>query len=161
MRLELNKADAETVFSALEQVARKGQNVYVEWQRDCKTRKTMQAEVTKRVRAAVRYGVNYANIASIKTAIADGLRGEVESLPWGQWRTGYENRIIDQTGNEYCRLAASTFASMRRDITWYLNGTIATFAQVKPYLLSSELPTGETPTVFTVKPQTIIAVGAE
>ena len=162
MNIKLNRASAVEVFAALEQVANKGQNVYVEWQRDCKLRKSAEGvTVQKLVRAPVRYGVNYGNMASVKGAIAEGLRGEVESLPWGTWRTGYESRIIDHKETEYCRFAAGTFANMQHTASYTLNGTPATFEQVRPYLLASELPSGDTPLVFTVKARDITSVGAD
>ena len=162
MNIKLNRASAVEVFTALAQVANKGQNVYVEWQRDCKLRKSAEGiTIQKLVRAPVRYGVNYGNLSTVKSAIAEGLRGEVESLPWGTWRKGYESRIIDHKETEYCRFAAGTFANMQRSAEYTLNGTPANFEQVRPYLLASELPNGEVPLVFTVKARDIVSVGAE
>ena len=161
MRIELKTPSAEQVFNALSSVAYKGQNIYVEWTRDAKTRKACDAIVTKSVRAAVRYGVNYANMASVRDAIASGERGEVESLPWGQWRNGREGMIIEHNGKEYCRFACGTFANMKRDVEWTLNGKASSFEQVKPFLLASELTSGETPQVLALNAQTITAIGAE
>jgi len=162
MRIELNQtASAEQVFTALEQVGNAGTNIYVEWQREAKTRKEANVTVAKIVRAPIRYGINYANLAVVKDAIADGLREEVQPLPWGQWKAGFVNRIITHKGNEYCRFSAASFANLRRSTEWSLNGKAVDFATVRPYLLASEISNGETPLVFTVKASAITAVGAK
>jgi hypothetical protein len=158
-RIELNgKADAETIFAELKNVANKGANVYVEWLRDAKTRKDCQQRIQKRVIAPVRYGIAYANIGEVKNAIASGLREEIQPLPWGTWRKGFENMIIDHKGIEYCRLAAGTFENMTRQTEWTIDGKPATYEQALPFLLASEKPTEEKPLVFCVKADSLQAI---
>lgn len=160
MRVEFKQSvKAADIFRTLALVANKGQNVYVEWTRDAKTRKDSQVVVTKTVRAQVRYGVNYANMGAIRDGIEAGEREEVQPLAWGHWRKGYVNRIIDHNGVEYCRFACGTFANVPRHVSYTLNGKPATFEQVKPHLLASELPSDEKPLVFNLRAETITAVG--
>jgi hypothetical protein len=163
MRIELNgNGNAEQVFSALGTVANRGASVYVEWLRPLKTLKTTTQSVSKRVRVGVRYGVDYANIATVRNAIEAGERGEVESLPWGEWRKGREGLIIDHKGQEYCRLAAGTLRNMVRSTVYFVDGNEVDESFVRPLCLASEFrERDEAPTVFNVKPQTVLSVGRE
>lgn len=161
MLIELDrKCNAAQVLEAMKMAGSKGANIYVQWRRDMKTRKGTEATVEKVVTAPVRYGVDYANMSAVKSGIAAGTRGEVESLPWGQWREGYEGLVIDHKGQEYVRFAAGTFANMKRSSSYLLNGKPATQADIEPLCLASEFrDNDETPTVFNVKPGTITAIG--
>ena len=163
MRIELKTPSAEQVFNALSSLAGKGQNVYVEWTRDAKTRKAFDVTIRKHVRAGVRYGIDYSHVSSVRDAIADGSRDEVGPLPWGQWRSGRVNQIIDHNGKEYVRLAVGTFANMKRTVSWELNGMPSSFEAVKPYLLASEVPKedDEKPVIMNLHASDITAVGAE
>lgn len=163
MKIELNgNGNAEQVFSALGTVANRGASVYVEWLRPLKVLKTTTQSVSKRVRVGVRYGVDYANIATVRNAIEAGTRGEVESLPWGQWRKGREGLIIDHNGQEYVRLAAGTLKNMERSTVYFLDGNEVDESVVRPLCLASEFRERDTEVVvFNVKPQTVLSVGRE
>lgn len=162
MRIELNKqANAEMVFQALHQVAPKGANVYITWERECKTRKDVNCIVTKRVTAPIRYGISYGNIRAIKDAIQSGERDAVQPLASGQWRKGFENLIIDDKDKEKCRFEVSSFANMKRTSEYFIDGIPTTFDSVSSMLLASEIKKKSSLLVFDLNPKNIIAVGAE
>lgn len=51
---------------------------------------------------AFRAGIDYANLSVVKEGIENGERGEVESLPWGEWvEFPYH---INHKGKDYVRL---------------------------------------------------------
>lgn len=62
-------------------------------------------EVVKIVKAVVRFGVNYGNMASVKQKAAQkaalGLATSMNSLPWGFWKTRF---LIENKGQLYVRL---------------------------------------------------------
>ena len=140
-----------------------GQNIKITWQRVCKTRKSSASDViiAKRTSAWVRSGINYANLQDIRNAVERGEREPVEGLPWGQWREGYANYIIDHNQTEYIRLYPATFDNLRNTVEYTLNGMPATYAEVEPYLLSSEKhnPNDEKPACFTVKAESVLSIG--
>lgn len=145
MIIELDRtANASQVVTALQMAGRKGSNIYVQWQRTCPLKKSAPSGVTveKVVTAPVRYGVDYANLATVKAGIEAGVRGDVEALPWGTWRKGYEGLIIDHVKDgkpvEYIRFTGASFASMEHKTTWLLNGAESDLATVKQYLPSDQ-----------------------
>jgi hypothetical protein len=117
--------------------SRKGQHVRATWQRVCKTFKDCPLLIVKRTSAYVRAGIEYANLAVVKDAVANGERSEVESLPWGEWLK--YPFIISHKGKEYVRLYPATFANLATpSVEWSIDGKPADYAQVEPYLLASE-----------------------
>jgi len=139
---------------------RAGQHVKVTWQRNAKTRKSWEGGIiTKTTTAWVRAGIAYANLSHIKEGVEQGLREEVQSLPWGQWRDGLENYVIDHKGQEYVRLYPAVFDNLTPHVEWRLNGEPTTFEACEPYLLASERPQDKEADCFTVKAQDIIQIG--
>lgn len=70
----------------------------------------------KRTTATVRYGINYKNIASVKSRFqAKYQNGEIDTppsevkheLPWGQWKEGHEGVLIEHKGKDYLRVYTS------------------------------------------------------
>lgn len=63
-------------------------------------------EVVKMVKAVVRFGVNYGNMASVKQKAAQkaalGLATSMNSLLWGTWKNRF---LIENKGQLYVRLA--------------------------------------------------------
>jgi len=55
--------------------------------------------------AVVRAGIDFANLSSVKEGIANGERGEVQSLPWGEWKQF--PYVISHKDKEYIRLYPS------------------------------------------------------
>ena len=138
-----------------------GQHVQATWQRIAKTAKSFDGIVAKRTTAWVRSGINYSNLADVRSAIEAGEREPVQSLPWGQWREGYANYIIDHKDNEYIRLYPATFANLATpSVQWLLNGVPATYAQVEPYLLASEKRhDDDKPACFTINAENVLSIG--
>jgi hypothetical protein len=58
--------------------------------------------LAKQTTAVCRVGIDYANLKSVKDAIAAGERGDVEPLPWGTWQDF--PYTIEHKGNMYVRL---------------------------------------------------------
>lgn len=140
-------------------VTRKGQHVRATWQRVAKTFKDCPLLIVKRTSAYVRAGIEYANLALVKDGIANGERGEVESLPWGEWAK--YPFIITHKGKEYVRLYPATFANLATPtVEWSIDGKPATYAQVEPFLLASEKRKDdeEKPLCFTLKAEDVIAL---
>ena len=127
------------------------------WQRDAKVKKDCPfTSVQKQTVAYVRAGIDYSHLASVKSGVANGERGEVESLPWGEW--SMFPYIISHKGNEYVRLYPPVFGNLRPITQWFANGSPIEFSAVRPYLLASEMPKDEGPQCFTLKAESIIAI---
>lgn len=102
----------------------------------------------------VRLGIQYANLSSVKVAIENGERGEVGSLPWGNWVEGYENLLISHKDSLYVR-----FYSAPNDVhTKYLvDGKEVSKETYKGYLTPSDAKRTSSDTM-TVKLDNIIEV---
>ena len=137
---------------------KKGQHISATWQRQAKTLKNCGVVVGKRTKVFVRSGINFANISEVKNGISQNERGEVQALPWGTWREGFFPYIIDHKGVEYVRLYPSAFDNLKPSVEWTIDGKPATFDQVKPFLLASELPKDEKPLCFTVKAESVLEI---
>lgn len=134
-----------------------GQHIQVAWQRQCKVRSGSPV-VTKQTIAFVRAGIDYANLGAVQTEIANGERGAVESLPWGQWQKF--PYVIEHKGVEYIRLYPASFGNLKPNVMYYINRQPVEFDTVKAFLLASELPKqGEDkPLCFTIKAESIISI---
>src|SRR6266404_5110984 len=92
----------------------KGQHLPVTWQRHVKTYRECPHVIAKRVTVYVRAGIDYANLKQVKEAISAGIRGPVDPITYGNWRTGFFPFIIDHerkdgSYNEYLRLYPAVF----------------------------------------------------
>lgn len=99
----------------------KGQFLSVEMDKDeteAASAASRKAGITlrKRTKMVVRTGVQFANLSSVKEGIANGERGEVQSLPWGKWLV-YPYAIFHK-GKEYVRftLGANTRPSCEYEV---------------------------------------------
>jgi hypothetical protein len=139
-----------------------GQHVSVVWQRAAKVVKSCPFLIVKRTAAWVRSGINYTNLQSVRDAIEAGTREAVEGLPWGQWREGFANYIIDHKDKEYVRLYPASFDNLSHpQVEWLVDGKPATYAQVEQYLLASEKHKEEDkPACFTVNTENVLSVGS-
>jgi hypothetical protein len=140
---------------------RKGQHVKVTWQRPAKTLKDCALTIAKRTSAYVRAGIEYANLATVKEAIASGERDEVQSLPsWSEWVQYPFISRHKQTGQEYVRLYPAVFANLKPEVEWSIGGKPATYAECEPYLLASEKrkDDDERPACFSLKAEDVIAI---
>lgn len=139
-----------------------GQHVNVSWSRKAKTRGSCPFEIIKHTSAFVRTGIKYANLQAVKSEIAAGNREQVGQLPFGHWRPGFENYIIDHNGTEYVRLYPASFDNLSEpQVSWTMDGITATFDDVKLYLKRSEDKREHQSACFTVKAEDINSVGAE
>lgn len=147
---------AQDIVNALK--TRKGQHVTATWTRNLKTRADVAVVVTKQTTAHVRAGIDYANLASVKRDVESGERGEVQSLPWGEW-TQFPF-IISHKGQDYVRLYPATFANLKPVVEYRIGGKLASVEEVKPLCLASEFrESGEAPACFTLKADSILSVG--
>ena len=144
---------AEKLVKSL--LTRKGQNVRVQWTREMKAKKAFDGILTKTVYAVVRSGIDYANLTSVKDGIADGTRGEVQPLPWGTWRKGFERYLIDHKGATYLRLFPSSSLTQKPITTYFVNGKQVEFSAIENVALASEKPSDERPEVFCLKLDTL------
>jgi hypothetical protein len=108
----------------------------------------------KRTRAVVKTGIDFANLKEVKQGIASGERGEVESLPWGEWAVF--PYLINHKGAEYLRLYP---AGGKPDVEYFVNGKKVDRETFKSYLTPSaaaEMDKGEAPITFTVKAENVV-----
>jgi hypothetical protein len=150
--------DARAIVAAL--MERKAQHVPCVWEREMKTRKECKAKVTKRTEAYVRAGIDYANLASVKSGIASGERDEVQALPWGEWIQF--PFIIGHKDREYVRVYPATFENLQKKISvqYFIDGREVSKADVEPLCLASEFREREEETLcFTLKAESILAIG--
>ena len=140
---------------------KKGQHVQITWQRIAKTLKSFDGIIAKRTTAWVRSGISYANLSDVRDAIEAGTREAVQGLPWGQWREGFTNYVIDHKDKEYIRLYPATFANLATpQVEYMLDGRPASYEQVAPYLLASEKRKDEDkPACFTVNAADVLSIG--
>ena len=89
----------------------------------------------KITKGVVRSGIDYAKLTTVKEAIANGERGEVEPLPWGVWKDF--PYIIEHKGKEYLRLYPSPSESHRPKATFFVEGVEVDRATFATYLTPS------------------------
>lgn len=108
----------------------------------------------KTVRTVARAGVDYANLAKVKEAVANGERGEVQPLPWGEWsRFPY---TIAHKGKEYVRLYPVPNA--HTEVVYTVNGERVTRETWAGYLTPAaraSMNSGETPECITVAAENV------
>lgn len=142
----------------------KGQHIKVTWERACKVRKSAGAvNIRKRTVAYVRTGIDYANLAEVKEAIAAQERGEVQPI-WngkGQWTQFPFVFAHVETGAEYMRFYPASFDNLRPQAIYLRNGAEVEFDAIKGDLLASELPSGEVPSCYCVKAGDVVSIGAD
>ena len=133
----------------------KGQFVKVVWKSNPKPAAAHKNVLLEKHTAAVcRAGIDYANLSSVKVGIEEGTRGEVQSLPWGEWSVF--PYLITHKGAEYVRLYPSDSPS---NTLYYVNGEETTWQDFSTYLTPSEAAKaiGERPDCFTIKKDNILS----
>lgn len=106
--------------------------------------------LTKRVSMVARAGIDYANLSAVRDGIASGERGEVESLPWGEWFAF--PYVIRHKGNHYFRLYP--VAGSKPTVTYMVNGEEVSKEAWMGFLTPSDrakMESGDRPDCFTVK----------
>jgi len=128
-------------------LSKKGQFGRASWKKALKTRKGVSAAIEKQVTMSMRAGVDYDNLSSVKEKRENGeLPAENAGLPWGQWVAF--PYLISHKDKHYLRLYPNGNGKIETE--YFLNGEKTTLEQVKPFLLASELPSGEKPECITV-----------
>lgn len=103
--------------------------------------------LTKRTTGVFRSGINYANLFSVKEGIASGERGEVQSLPWGEW--ALHPWIIIHKDVEYVRLFP--VEGQRSTVVYYVDGVEVDKATFQIYLTPSQCAEKDSPSCITKK----------
>lgn len=109
----------------------------------------------KHTSAVCRAGINFANLSSVQQGIAEGTRGEIQELPWGEWKSF--PYIITHKDAEYVRLYPT---DTRCETIYFVNGEKVDKNTFTSYLTPSEaakLSSGEKPECFTIKRENILA----
>ncbi len=133
------------------------------WEREVKTKKGCADCIKKRVRATVRFGIDYDHMKAVQEGRKDGiLPSKNTGLPWGHWDE--YPYFIEHTPKgaitpvHYLRAYIGTGANLTT--TYYLNGREVDKKVIEPMVLKSELKdelVGEKP--ITVKVSDILAIG--
>ena len=146
------------IVEALQNI--KGQHVKVVWARKCKVKKG-SPDIVKRTIAHVRTGIDYANIAEVREAIAAKERGDVQPI-WngkGEWvNFPFVFKHVD-SGSEYVRFYPASFDNLHPSVQYFENGTPVSFEAVKSYLYASEIPDGTTPLCYCLKAEDVETIG--
>jgi hypothetical protein len=149
--------DAKAIVSALKEW--KGTNLPARWRRTMKTRAAYKDFiVTKETEAHIRAGIDFSNLATVKAGIDNGERGEVQSLPWGEWAEF--PFIISHKGKEYLRLYPASFDNLKPRVEYQINGKPASREEVQAICLASEFSANdEKPDCFTIKAESLVSIG--
>jgi hypothetical protein len=135
-----------------------GQHIAVTFQSKSKPSASHKGvELIKITSGAFRAGIDYANLSEVKQAIANGERGEVEQLPWGEWdKFPYS---ISHKGKTYFRFYPASGGLIQAPKVKYLvNGEEVdkeTYYEMMPP--SSRKPNDKP--CFVVESENILAIG--
>lgn len=86
--------------------------------------------VTKRVVAQMQFGYSYENACNNRCA--DGVTFVADSLSWGAWVEGLENKVIVHKEEYYLRLY--DIHGKRAKITYFVDGVPATEEQITEFM---------------------------
>jgi hypothetical protein len=113
-------------------------------------------ELVKVTNGVFRSGIDFANLSSVKQGIASGERGEVQSLPWGEWVSF--PYIISHKNQEYVRLYPVANPNSKLEVTYFVNGTQVSKDEFNGYLTPSDAKSSAVE-CFTVKASNILSIG--
>lgn len=116
----------------------------------------------KHTSAVCRAGINFAQLSSVKDAIAVGDRPEVGELPWGQWKVDANGKsmfpwVITHKEADYIRLYPT---DSKCETLYFVNGVEVDRNAFSAYLTPSDatkMTSGEKPECFTIKRENILA----
>ncbi len=154
--------NAETLYQEMRNA--KGQIMRGKISSQVETLKGISASVTKETKGFFRSGISFENLGEVKEAIGNGERGEVQSLPWGQWRENRAPFIVDHKGTEYFRLyppseKQSEIFNLKFHVQFFENGAEITRDRAIELCGSKAKAREETPKCFTVKVENIALLG--
>lgn len=133
----------------------KGSFVKAFWKSNPKPAAAYKHVILEKVtNAVVRAGIDFSNLSSVKLAIENEERGEVQSLPWGNWKQF--PYIIEHKGADYIRLYPSTGNNHFPSSTYHVDGNMVDKETFASYLTNSDKqkllnPEENRPECFTVK----------
>ena len=119
----------------------------------------------KRISGVFRAGISFENLSSVKEGIESGERGEVQSLPFGEWEQyPYIIRHTDKNGmlNRYVRLYPTKNCVLK--VQYLVNGVESTRENFLSFLIPSErakAETGERPECITIKVSNLLSLGTQ
>jgi hypothetical protein len=132
--------------------SRKGQFVRIEYTTTTEPAAAHKGRsLSKRTTMTVRTGIDFANLASVQLAIANGERGEVQPLAWGEW--SMHPWLISHKGAEYLRVTIDGVPINARS-TYMVDGAEVTREDYLSMLTPSKraaILDGDRPEVLTIK----------
>ena len=151
----------------------KGQFVSVSW---ISTKKPAAAhkdkKLTKKSKGVFRAGINFSKLGAVIDGIRDGERGEVQKLPWGQWKQF--PYVIEHKDSQYVRLyppaktitmedgtpkRVSDWSAARMVVEYFVDDQPTTKQEFLKFLTPSEANSdGDLPDCFTVKADNLISL---
>lgn len=114
--------------------------------------------LTKRTTMIVRTGVDFANLTSVKMAIAAGERGEVQPLAWGEW--AMHPWVITHKGAEYLRVTIDGIPNHASSF-YEVDGQPVSRGEFLALLTPAkraEAESGQRPEVLTIKAENIVSL---
>ena len=112
----------------------------------------------KRIEGVFRAGIDFGNLGSVKEGIANGERGEVQPLPFGEWlKFPY---LIQYKETQYVRLYPTKNCVLK--VQYLVNGVESTKENFLSFLTPSDkakTENGERPECITVKVSNLIKLG--
>jgi len=147
----------------------KGQFVKAAWKSNPKPAGAFKNHVLeKKTVAVVQAGVNFANLSAVKVGIEEGTRGDVKSLPWGEWKVvegvSLFPYIITHRGCDYLRLYPSQGNNHKGVTTFYVDDVKVSKEVFATYLTPSEskkllTPSdADRPLCFTIKAENVLGL---
>lgn len=118
----------------------------------------------KRISGVFRAGISFENLSSVKEGIENGERGEVQSLPFGEWeKYPYLIKHTNKEGisNRYIRLYPTPNCVL--NVLYLVNGVESTKEQFLSFLTPSDrakAENGEKPECITIKETNLISLGS-
>jgi hypothetical protein len=105
-----------------------------------------------------RSGVNFANLSSTKEGIANGERGEVQPLAWGEWVQF--PFVIAHKGERFLRL--TTVAGVKSKSVFKVNGVEVSRDEFEQFLVPSARSDAKAATeVFNIKESNLVSFNGE
>lgn len=148
----------------------KGSFVKASWKSNPKpAAKHKDVLLEKHTTAVIQAGVDYANLSSVKMAIENGERGEVQELPWGQWyvdpitQKSWFPYIIEHKDEYYIRMTSSKGNNHRPKSVYFVNGEETDKDTFASYLTASDAkkllePTEDDKPVFNIKLKNLLDI---
>jgi hypothetical protein len=163
MKTTQQSLTADEILSKI--LSSKGQFVKAVWKSNptpAAAHKKAGIVLEKHTSAVCRAGINFANLSSVQQGIEEGTRGEVQSLPWGEWKIDSEGNsmfpyVITHKNADYVRLYPT---DSRCETIYFVNGSTVdkeTFASYLTPSKAAKMSSDEKPECFTIKRENILA----